>query len=563
MDLNQHFELPEDDGDWNRGEQRRLAALAGFGESILALLSTLVPTSHTLLFDMGGGTGVRLIASTGPLNSESMDLVRNGPCPIVASVAKVGSVIHLPQVETHPKHWDDNWPGRPPCLSMLVVPLRSGGEVVGVLEMGGERVGQFGPTALDLVGRAIRVSEQALGAMVRMARALERNEIRTKDVSTSDVPVWKWSVATGALETNQPLYDLLGFLPMEIDSNIEAWRQLVHPSDRKRVEEGMLTQLLGESGVWRAEYRLLTSSARWKWVFHTARVAARDDSGKPLSATGVLVDITALKEAEDETRLQLQGVRDRFNQAADEIRRLTMANRQEIAQREDAQKRLIVYRDRLRQTTEALILAEEKERQRIAARVQGDIGLELCIAQQQLRSLASRTTPPGFASALEDIDRRLTSIIEKSRTLAADLGRAALYETGLASALNELVQKAGLEFGVATRYSAEPFPDPQSQDVRVLVYGAVRELIANAIKSSAAKHIDVTCGTKDNSIVIEVSDDGLGAPPSLDTNQIGNDDHGLGLFAVRERVFSFGGQLAILSRPGGGTIVQLTVPTRR
>ena len=89
--------------------------------------------------------------------------------------------------------------------------------------------------------------------------------------------------------------DLLGYTPDEWnDSN---WRERVHPHDRLRVEEA--AQLSIEAGVpFQLEYRYFARDGRVVWVNDRASLVLRNDAGEPLLFEGVMVDVTAQREAE-------------------------------------------------------------------------------------------------------------------------------------------------------------------------------------------------------------------------------------------------------------------------
>jgi len=59
-------------------------------------------------------------------------------------------------------------------------------------------------------------------------------------------------------------------------------------------------------------------------------------------------------------------------------------------------------------------------------------------------------------------------------------------------------------------------------------------------------------------VVREVRDDGAGIPQAALTNV-----KSLGLLGMRERARAFGGEVAIQSAPGEGTLVRVKIPRRQ
>ena len=97
------------------------------------------------------------------------------------------------------------------------------------------------------------------------------------------------------------------------------------------------------------------------------------------------------------------------------------------------------------------------------------------------------------------------------------------------------------------------------ENVIILLFESVRELLFNAIKYSGEKQADVKLRqAKDNSISIIVRDKGRGfVPPAAGSPQ---SVESFGLFSIEERLNYFGGSMDITSSPGHGTTITLTVP---
>ncbi|MDP9184410.1 MAG: PAS domain-containing protein [Actinomycetota bacterium] len=88
---------------------------------------------------------------------------------------------------------------------------------------------------------------------------------------------------------------MLGFSPAEW--NESGWRARVHPHDRERVDEAA-TRSIDHGEPFQLEYRYLARDGRVVWVLDRATLVERNDIGEPLLFEGVMVDITAQREAE-------------------------------------------------------------------------------------------------------------------------------------------------------------------------------------------------------------------------------------------------------------------------
>jgi CheY-like chemotaxis protein len=114
------------------------------------------------------------------------------------------------------------------------------------------------------------------------------------------------------------------------------------------------------------------------------------------------------------------------------------------------------------------------------------------------------------------------------------------------------------KFAVRLRPSAVPPPALQ-QDVAVLVYQSVRELLLNAVKHSGVTTAEVGITRDGTALRFEVSDAGVGLD-SASLRVTGGTEGGFGLLGIRERLESVGGHLDIASTPGQGSRFVLTVP---
>ena len=98
-----------------------------------------------------------------------------------------------------------------------------------------------------------------------------------------------------------------------------------------------------------------------------------------------------------------------------------------------------------------------------------------------------------------------------------------------------------------------------ADEIKVLLYRIVRELLHNIVKHAAAREAKIFLSKVDNNIQICVEDDGIGFEPSGIDSGSGNAG-GFGLFSVRERLNYLKGNLAIRSGSGRGTQIIVTVP---
>ena len=137
--------------------------------------------------------------------------------------------------------------------------------------------------------------------------------------------------------------------------------------------------------------------------------------------------------------------------------------------------------------------------------------------------------------------------------------RPLILETqGLVPALGELAKKMQDTYDQNVLVQAQPGVEhvisPEDQN---LIFNIVDEAVNNARKHAEAEHIWIRLHTREDALILEIEDDGVGFDMGeVDANY---DQRGsLGMLNLRERAELLGGTLAIESAEGRGTRVTLT-----
>jgi len=94
------------------------------------------------------------------------------------------------------------------------------------------------------------------------------------------------------------------------------------------------------------------------------------------------------------------------------------------------------------------------------------------------------------------------------------------------------------------------------------LFNCVRELLFNVVKHAGASRAVVTLAWVDNSLQIEVRDDGKGLQSRSSEEGITQDDYArsLGIPTIQHQLNEFGGRIEINSTLGAGTQITLIVP---
>jgi signal transduction histidine kinase len=130
-----------------------------------------------------------------------------------------------------------------------------------------------------------------------------------------------------------------------------------------------------------------------------------------------------------------------------------------------------------------------------------------------------------------------------------------LQREGLIGALHQRLSAVEGRVNIKARLVAEELvelPAPVEEEL----YRIAQEALNNALKHAAAASVTVYLRREGEQVVLEVVDDGTGFNPNAVS-----DGGGMGLVNMRERAEKLDGSLTILSTPGAGTRVKVSIQT--
>ena len=314
---------------------------------------------------------------------------------------------------------------------------------------------------------------------------------------------------------------LLGYTSQEWGTDQDLWLRIIHPDDVDAVRaENDRSNVDGEP--FHAEYRVIATDGRIVWIRDDA-LLVRDEHGEPKYWRGIMLDVTAEKEAEEKLRWSL------------DVLRRTIQQRRELAQ-----------------TVET---AQEEERRQIAADIHDDPIQVMSAVDLRLALLAEKPETITTAS-IGELRSTVRDSIERLRSLVFELRPAALESDGLVVAIDQYLSYAAKETGwsyeVIDELSHEPEPE-----LRASLYRIVQEAAANARKHADAHHVSVRVSIAGDGVTVVIADDGTG----FDTGRVQTPVPGhLGLATMIERAELVGGWCRLTSAAGTGTTVECWLP---
>jgi signal transduction histidine kinase len=199
--------------------------------------------------------------------------------------------------------------------------------------------------------------------------------------------------------------------------------------------------------------------------------------------------------------------------------------------------------------------ATATERARIARELHDIVAHHLSVIVLQAAGARASGKPAG--APLEKIENSARQALLETRRLLGVL-RDPDEEAGLApqpglgdlDALAATVRAAGVPVNLVIDCDRAALPAAMD----VSVYRIVQEALTNVLKHAGPARADVAIGCADDTVTIEITDNGAGEPGSQALAG------GHGLAGMRERAAVFGGELAAGPRPGGGFGVRARLP---
>jgi PAS domain S-box-containing protein len=235
----------------------------------------------------------------------------------------------------------------------------------------------------------------------------------------------------------------------------------------------------------------------------------------------------------------------------------------DITDRKKAEKKIYEYQKQLKQMDSEILLAEEKERHRIAAGIHDDIGQRLAIIKFGLDSLQATESRADVLSSLERQTELISHTIEDVRSFTFELSNPILYEIGVEAAIEAwMIDHIQNKCGIKCKLITKGPNIYMTEEVRIILFQGVRELLTNIIKHAKADYVEVNIIRSDKNIQIFVEDNGIGLNASQALKRK-KTKKGFGLFNLRERLDYLGGTLEIQNISPKGTVAIIHVPLKQ
>jgi PAS domain S-box-containing protein len=156
------------------------------------------------------------------------------------------------------------------------------------------------------------------------ARAIGDPELLALAEQSAGIGVWDLDVATGMVSGTAQFFRIYGLPETSGQVHISVTRGARHPEDRHKVEDGYRRTVADGGDVYETEYRIIHPDGQVRWIFGRGRVV-RGADGTPVRYSGVDIDVTERRQAEERLRESEERFSKAFHSAAHPMSIATVA----------------------------------------------------------------------------------------------------------------------------------------------------------------------------------------------------------------------------------------------
>jgi PAS domain S-box-containing protein len=341
----------------------------------------------------------------------------------------------------------------------------------------------------------------------RAAASMLEGEARFRLVcNTAPVMIWMSGADQAFSYFNQTWLDFTG---RPIDEELgNGWTQAIHPEDLQSFIQTYITAFDGRRSF-KMQCRVRRHDGEYRWISGTG-VPRFDDGGSFAGYIGSCTDFT-------DNRLAEQA---------------------------------------LASVSQRLILAQEKERTRIARELHDDINQRIALIAIDLMRLGQTSDSLANVSGqIVKLKDRMAELGTEVQTISHRLHSSKLEYLGLVAAAASFCRELSSQHEVKIDFSHEEVPSVLPVETSLCLFRVLQESLTNGVKHSGAQTFKVDLRRNAETLNLTVSDSGVGFDPKV---AIAN--KGIGLVSMQERLHLVNGAFSIDSSLARGTTIRASVP---
>ncbi len=205
---------------------------------------------------------------------------------------------------------------------------------------------------------------------------------------------------------------------------------------------------------------------------------------------------------------------------------------------------------------EASVASQEIVRRQIGGDLHDEIGTLLSATRMSLTQITKyEDNPAKRISLVNQTEELLNETLNNVRRLSKELMPSTLDEFGLIIALKDFTEKMTEFTEVMVCFSHGELSEVFDKKVELALYRTAQELVNNALKHAKASVINIQLQVRNNNLVLQVSDNGIG----FDLAEVNKPNRGIGIKNIESRISVIKGKIKFDIEKGKGSSFEITV----
>jgi signal transduction histidine kinase len=293
-------------------------------------------------------------------------------------------------------------------------------------------------------------------------------------------------------------------------------------------------QSIKQQGFYRDEY--VVRDKYGKEITILASINSIEIGDKVTGYVAVHHDITLRKKLEAQLRI--------FNR---DLSRMVEEKTSEIKKSYDAIRELVSHLQAIR----------EEERLKMAQEIHDELGQQLTIMKMDVSWLDKKIPEQHleWKEKTQALKNTLDGTIKTVRRLASELRPSVLDDMGLPVAIEWQAREIEKRSGIKISFHCDEKELELNDQLKISLFRVVQESLTNVVRYAQAKNVHIRLEVNKNNLTLTIDDDGIGFDPaSIALKKT------LGILGMKERVVTLGGHLSLVTSPGNGTTIRVTIP---
>jgi len=229
----------------------------------------------------------------------------------------------------------------------------------------------------------------------------------------------------------------------------------------------------------------------------------------------------------------------------------------DITDHKQSEEQLRTSREQLRELSRHLESVREEDRTSVAREVHDELGQMLTALKIDLSWLTKRL--PKEQGSLFDKAKAMGELLDEAiqtvKRISVALRPRVLDDLGLTAAIEWQVQEFEKRTGIKVEFTSSPKDIVLDRERSTAIFRIFQEALTNIVIHAHATKVRVSLKQDAHKVVLGIKDNGKG----IEREQL-SDPKALGLIGMRERAWSWGGEVKVSGTPGAGTRVIVSIP---